>query len=69
MIIIGEFHVAYGGGTPDRLNQRLKSKGLHPKITTISQLYTADLTTDQIQQEITPSLLYGKRSDFIWLSK
>ena len=68
VIIIGEFHVAYGGGTPDRLTQRLKAKNLYPKIITISQLYVGDLTADQIQQEITPSPLYGKRSDFIWLS-
>ncbi len=68
VIIIGEFHVAYGGGTPDRLTQRLLAKGLQPKITTISQLYVDGMSPDEIQTEITPSLLYGKRSDFIWLS-
>mgnify|MGYP000894105730 CR=1 FL=1 len=69
VIIIGEFHVAYGGGTPDRLNQRLFAKGIQPQITTISQLYTEGMTPDEIQAEITPSSLYGKRSDFIWLSE
>lgn len=68
VIIIGEFHVAYGGGTPDRLTQRLLAKGLQPQITTISQLYVEGLTSDEILKEVTPSPLYGKRSDFIWLS-
>jgi uncharacterized iron-regulated protein len=68
VIIIGEFHIAFGGGTPDRLKQRLLAKGLQPKITTISQLYVEGMTADEIQNEITPSPLYGKRSDFIWLS-
>ncbi len=68
VIIIGEFHVAYGGGTPDRLNQRLLAKGIQPHITTISQLYVEGLTADEITKEVTPSPLYGKRSDFIWLS-
>lgn len=68
VIIIGEFHVAYGGGTPDRLNQRLLAKGIQPQITTISQLYVEGLTADEITNEVTPSPLYGKRSDFIWLS-
>lgn len=68
VIIIGEFHVAYGGGTPDRLTQRLLAKGLQPRITTISQLYVDGLTADEIKDEATPSSLYGKRSDFIWLS-
>lgn len=68
VIIIGEFHVAYGGGTPDRLSQRLLAKGLQPKVTTISQLYVDGLTADEILNEVTPSPLYGKRSDFIWLS-
>jgi uncharacterized iron-regulated protein len=68
VIIIGEFHVAYGGGTPDRLSQRLLAKGLKPKITTISQLYVEGLTANEITSEVTPSSLYGKRSDFIWLS-
>jgi uncharacterized iron-regulated protein len=69
VIIIGEFHVAYGGGTPDRLSQRLLAKGLQPKITTISQLYVEGLTANEISNEVTPSPFYGKRSDFIWLSK
>ncbi len=68
VIIVGEFHVAYGGGTPDRLHQRLLALGLQPKITTISQLYVEGMTVDDIQNEIAPSSLYGKRSDFIWLS-
>lgn len=68
VIIIGEFHVAYGGGMPDRLTQRLAAKGLAPKITTVTQIYTEGMTADDIQSEITPSALYGKRGDFIWLS-
>jgi uncharacterized iron-regulated protein len=68
IIIIGEFHVAYGGGTPDRLTQRLLKKGLQHKITTISQLYVDGLSQNEIKKEVTPSSLYGKRSDFIWLS-
>lgn len=69
VVIIGEFHVAYGGGLPDRLKQRLTQKGLQNDITTVSQIYTDGMTADDIHDEIQPSNLYGSRSDFIWLSE
>ena len=71
VIIVGEFHVAYGGGLPDRLRARLDglSCRLTVDIKTISQVYTEGLTEDEIKQQIAPSPVDGKRADWIILSK
>lgn len=71
VIVVGEFHVAYGGGLPDRLRARLEglSCRLTVDIKTISQVYTEGLTEEEIQAQIAPSDLYGKRADWIILSK
>lgn len=71
VIIVGEFHVAYGGGLPDRLRQRIKGldSGRSIEVKTISQIYTEGLTEEEIKKEIAPSELDGARADFIFLSK
>lgn len=71
VIIVGEFHVAYGGGLPDRLRWRLNESNACTdiEIKTISQIYTEGLTEEEIQKEINPSDLDGARADFIFLSK
>ena len=67
VIIVGEFHVQYGGGLPDRLKQRLIQKGLNNNILTLSQIWSEGMTSADIESEIKPSPDYGQRSDFIWV--
>lgn len=71
VIIVGEFHVAYGGGLPDRLRARMASADFkNPvQVKTISQIYTEGLTAAEIEKEMMPSALDGARADFIFLSK
>lgn len=71
VIIVGEFHVAYGGGLPDRLRHRSEglSCRLPVEVKTISQVYTEGLTDEEIHQQIAPSQIDGKRADWIILSK
>lgn len=70
VIIVGEFHVQYGGGLPNRILARLSQENLGDKIQvkTISQVWTDGMTSDDIQNEITPSPQYGPRADFIFLT-
>ena len=69
VIIVGEFHVQYGGGLPASLNRRIQLMGLADKINvkTISQITTEGLTTDQITESILPSTKYGPRADYLFL--
>ena len=61
VIVVGEFHVQYGGGLPNRLQAR----GNFP-LWTISMVNTDGMTADEVQQEILPSTQYGPRADFVW---
>lgn len=65
VIIVGEFHVQFGGGTPYRISQRLP--GAH--IVTLSQIWAEDMTDAEIQSELQPSEDEGPRADFIWVSR
>ncbi len=65
VIVVGEFHVQYGGGLPHRILQRLP--GAH--IVTLSQVWAEGYTDEEIQQELQPSFTEGPRADFIWVSK
>lgn len=69
VIIVGEFHVQYGGGLPDRIKARLASENLPANIVTISQVYTDGMTADEIADSLKPSDVEGPRADFIWLSQ
>lgn len=55
LIIVGDFHVAYEDG----LVERLRAYGLDPLV--ISQV------TDE--SEVAPHARYGRRGDFVWLSR
>lgn len=68
VIVVGEFHVQYGGGTPDRFRQRMQAEGLNHPIVTLSQIYTQGLTESEINEQLQPSPVEGARADFIWLS-
>ncbi len=69
VIIVGEFHVQYGGGLPYRLKARLNAEKLPIDIVTVSQVYTDGMTDQDIQDSLKPSVDEGIRADFIWLSK
>jgi uncharacterized iron-regulated protein len=59
VIIVGEFHVQFGGGLPDRLKKRDPSL----RIWTLSQLPVAHTKPE----ELLPSSDEGPRADYIWL--
>jgi uncharacterized iron-regulated protein len=61
VIIVGEFHVQYGGGLPDRL----KARGI-PFVRTFSFVNLNGLSQQEMQRELFPSPLDGKRADFLW---
>lgn len=65
VIVVGDGHVQYGGGLPDRVRAR------YPGISvwTYSQINTLGLDEKEISKEIEPSPIYGLRSDFLWLEQ
>lgn len=65
VIVVGEFHVQYGGGFPSRVQARSPQTPL----LTVSQIWAEGFTSTNIQQELQPSPLEGPRADFIWVSK
>lgn len=64
VIIVGEFHVQYGGGLPDRL----RARGVHD-IVTISELDFGDFTADEKTAALNPTIEDGARADFIWVTR
>lgn len=63
VIVVGEFHVQYGGGLPDRL----RARGTH-ELLTISQLNIQGLSVDEVKTELSPTGPYGARADVLWVS-
>lgn len=63
VIVVGEFHVQYGGGLPDRLRARSAVPLL-----TVSQINTAGLSADEIAKEVQASEQEGPRADLLWLA-
>lgn len=63
VIVVGEFHVQYGGGLPDRLRKR----GLDP--ITFSLVNLEGMTDDEIESTVLPNSIDGNRADFVWTSK
>lgn len=64
VIVVGDFHVSYGGGLPDRL----KKWGARD-VVTVSMINTAGLTDVEKQVAITPANPDGPRADWIWLAE
>lgn len=58
VIVVGDFHVRYGGGLPDRL----RARGLD--VLSVSQVF-ADEDPITLRQHIGPHKLYGPRGDFV----
>lgn len=69
VIIVGEFHVRYGGGLPSRLAARLGAQGLNIPVKTLTQIWAEGATDAEISAEILPSTKYGPRADFISVIK
>lgn len=65
ILIVGDFHASYGGGTKDRLVAR----GVPPEeIVTISQVQIRGLSDHEIRALVFPDSRFGVRADYIWLS-
>lgn len=64
VIVVGDFHVQYGGGLPDRLRARGVSE-----ILTFSQVQIQGLSPEEINEQTQASAVYGPRADYIWLSE
>lgn len=63
VIIVGDFHAAYGGGLPDRLNAR----GVD--VMTFSQVNMSGLSKAQVKAEVEVHERWGSRADFVWTSQ
>jgi len=63
VIIVGDFHAAYGGGLPDRLRARGAANVL-----VLSQVNGYGLSDVEVQQALAPDPRYGVRADFVWLT-
>lgn len=64
VIVVGEFHVQFGGGLPDRL----RARGREFPLLTFSQINTQGLSEEEIANEIAVSASEGSRADFLWLA-
>ena len=65
VVVVGEFHVQYGGGIKWRAQQRLAGVD----VVTLSQVWAEGMTETEIAEALQPSTLEGPRADFIWVSK
>ncbi len=65
VIVVGEFHVQYGGGTPNRILARRPATN----IVTLSQVWAEGMTEGEIAESLLPSPLEGPRADYIWISR
>lgn len=63
VVIVGDFHNAYGGGLPDSLRVRGVTN-----VVSISQVAKIDQTCDQLKKEIAPDSRWGRRADWVWVN-
>lgn len=61
VIVVGEFHVRYGGGLPDRVLARTGERAF-----TISQAQVRALGADERRAELEPHATDGPRADWLW---
>ncbi len=64
VIIVGDFHVAYGGGLPDRLLARGARR-----VVTLSQVDASDLSKKKKSMLLQPHPKWGLRADWIWMTE
>ncbi len=73
VIVVGDFHVQYGGGLPDRILARLQGPGgmdleqAKAKIVTFSLFNSKGLTPDEINKATGLDPQYGQRANFVWI--
>lgn len=65
VIVVGEFHVQYGGGIKHRLLERAPGTN----VVTLSQIWAEDMSDDDVRTELRPSDIEGARADYIWVSR
>lgn len=65
VVVVGEFHVQFGGGIKHRVLQRLPGVN----VVTLSQIWAEDMSDDEVRAAMQPSELEGPRADFIWVSR
>ena len=63
VIIVGDFHVQYGGGLIDRILAR--APGL--RVESVSQVDRSLFTDDELILQIGVHPIYGKRANWIWI--
>jgi uncharacterized iron-regulated protein len=64
VIIVGDFHVSYGGGLPDRLRARGVSNVL-----VFSQVNRHGLSDEETSRLVLPDARYGSRADVVWVTQ
>jgi len=62
LIVVGSFHVAYGGGLPDTL----KAAG-ETQVKTVLQAQAPDWKPETLQNLVAPDPRDGEQADFIWV--
>lgn len=62
VIIVGEFHVLFGGGLP----YELKKNGA-ASVKTVLQVQIPDWADSTLQEAIRPDPKYGESADYLWL--
>lgn len=63
VIVVGDFHVQYGGGLPDRI----RARGFQGAIWTWSQVNSDGLNPDELKEVMESSEKYGPRADYLWV--
>jgi hypothetical protein len=62
VIIVGEFHVQYGGGLPSELKKQTSAE-----VKTVLQIETSDWLPATLQAAIAADPKYGDAADYLWL--
>ena len=65
VVVVGEFHVQYGGGIKHRLLQREPAT----KVITLSQIWAEEMSEEEVQAALQASPVEAERADFIWVSR
>jgi uncharacterized iron-regulated protein len=64
VVLMGDFHIQYGGGLPDRLRHRWDGT-----ILSVSQVNSYGATHAEVEEMIGVHPEYGPRSDLIWVAE
>jgi uncharacterized iron-regulated protein len=74
MIIVGEFHVIYGGGLPEMISryslgriQTAHSALSQVQVHTVLQTSVDNWSAEALQEAVQPDASYGPQADYIWV--